>query len=323
MELQSREVDAVGAPLYIVKNSGVDQTYRFIAFLSYRRGPVGSPLASWLRSKLKNYKPPLELRDRLPPEVARDLFAPREVFLDTAFGRASEDFWNNNILPNLRASKFLVVVSTPEAFSLRSDGTQNWLVREIDAFLESGRAAGRIMIVLAPGAPEERFPGRLGDISRNWDWVELRSFSVVRWWRQSAAEERDEAIAKLVAGLYGLPANSLPVLRREERRRRGRTLRLAFATGLLLLFVISGLGVAAVWSAFEAEVSRREAVANENSHDRHALARGGPPAEPSECSETRLDGARFGRRAIGTGSLLRAVVAVFEHRRRGSVGRIE
>ena len=96
------------------------------------------PLASWLRSKLKNYKPPLELWDLLPAHIAKDLFAPREVFLDTAFGRASEDFWNNNILPNLRAFEFLVVVSTPEAFSLRSDGTQNWLVREIDAFLEFG-----------------------------------------------------------------------------------------------------------------------------------------------------------------------------------------
>ncbi len=73
----------------------------FDAFLSYRRLRA-APLALWLRGKVKRYKPSRSLLDRLPDEVRSRLQGPRELFLDTAFSRANEDFWGRQIVPGLK-----------------------------------------------------------------------------------------------------------------------------------------------------------------------------------------------------------------------------
>jgi len=124
---------------------------RFDAFLSYRRAGAAS-LAFWLRRRLKRYT--------LPPDVIKVLgersgnlpLRRLDVFLDSAFERASEDFWQCKIVPNLAASRYLIVISTPQAFVDRSDGQPNWLMREIETFL-SLAGPDRIIVVLGPKAP--------------------------------------------------------------------------------------------------------------------------------------------------------------------------
>src|SRR6478609_6569868 len=101
-----------------------DNTYD--AFISYRRSD-GSTISSWLRNTLQSYKLPTALaagRNNL------------RIYLDTAFERANEDFWANNIEPSLRKSRYLIVIATLDTLRPRSDGQQNWVQREIEFFLK-------------------------------------------------------------------------------------------------------------------------------------------------------------------------------------------
>jgi len=80
------------------------------AFISYRRSD-GATIARWLRRRLQDYT--------LPPRIAEGRKR-LSVYLDTAFERANEDFWSNNIEPALKASRYLVVVATPNALQPRA-----------------------------------------------------------------------------------------------------------------------------------------------------------------------------------------------------------
>jgi hypothetical protein len=95
--------------------------YLYDAFISYRRSD-GAAIAAWLRRRLQDYT--------LPSKIAAGRNKLR-VYLDTAFERANEDFWANNIEPALRASRYLVVVATPDTLRPRADGEQNWVERGI------------------------------------------------------------------------------------------------------------------------------------------------------------------------------------------------
>jgi WD40 repeat protein len=204
---------------------------------------------------VKRYKAPEELLARLPDQAKKRLLGPRELFLDTAFSRANDDFWFRQIVPGLKASQLLIVISTPDAFE-RRDGSQNWVEREIETFWEAFRDPHRIIVILGPGAPEDRLPGMLGAISRSWDWVDLRAYTPWSWLSPRRAEQLDDGFAKILAALYDIPLEHMPLLRREERRRRGRWIRLAL---VIMLGVSAGLGSL----AYLAVQQRNLAVANE------------------------------------------------------------
>src|SRR5690242_18272898 len=109
--------------LAAVANGGHDQL-RYEAFVSYRRAQ-GSQIATWLSERLERYRPSKKVLAKLPPDVARRLGEPRRIFLDRRFERSSSDFWHRQIVPALVSARRLVVVSTPDAFKPRSDGTDN------------------------------------------------------------------------------------------------------------------------------------------------------------------------------------------------------
>lgn len=235
-----------------------EHSIKFDAFLSYRRLRAAG-LARWLRNKLVRYKPPPELIDVLPDQTAALLNRPREIFLDTAFEKANEDFWSRQIVPSLTGSRSLIVISTPDAFESRPDGSPNWLAREVDTFYEICQDPKRIIVVLGPGAPEDRFPGRLSELSQSWDWVDLRSYTRWHWFHLGRIEKLDAAFAKLIASLYDIPTELLPILRREERRRRGRILLLSLSFAVALSLVMAGLTIYAFRNAQLA--SENEALA--------------------------------------------------------------
>ena len=146
---------------------------KYRAFISYRRQDAGGT-ARWLRRRLLAFRPPRELLDQLTPEQRSDAERRVAYFLDTSYQSANQDFWVANIEPALLESEYLIVISSTSALKPRSDGSDNWVAREIDTFLKlHGETEGykRIIVALAPGASTEDFPGRLNAISRQWDWA--------------------------------------------------------------------------------------------------------------------------------------------------------
>lgn len=197
---------------------------KYRAFISYRRQDGGG-VARWLRRRLLAFRPPVELLEHLSEE--RRIDAERRVayFLDTSYQSANEDFWTANIEPAPKESEYLIVLSSPSSLEPRPDGSENWVAREIDTFLKvHGDVEGRrrIIVGLTPNASTDVFPGRLGTLSGQWDWADLRSVSPWYWLRPGVAERLSDAFLKIVARIFEVPQDLLPVLRREEARRRGR-----------------------------------------------------------------------------------------------------
>jgi hypothetical protein len=100
-------------------------------------------------------------------------------------------------------------------------------------------------LVFGPGATESRYPGSLSENSR-WDWIDLRSFS--RWRVHIFTGTLDNGLAKLIASFYEIPDRFLPLLHREERRRRHRTIVVFVGVGLLVAAVTTG---SVVWGLRE------------------------------------------------------------------------
>jgi WD40 repeat protein len=218
-------------------------TYEFDAFVSYRRHDA-TQLAQWIRAKLQRFRLPPEILCELPREKL-DLHSRRpQIWLDTSYEKPSDDFLLKKVFPALDNSARLIVVSTPGALEniTGRDGKveANWLVREIDRFLGAARADRTdrpVDVVFGPGAVEGRYPGRLSEKPR-WDWIDLRGFN--RWRVRIFTGALDDGLAKLVVGLYEVPDLFLPLLRREERRRRHRA---------IIGFSVTALSVAALTTA--------------------------------------------------------------------------
>jgi len=241
------------------------------AFISYRRLD-GLDLAKWLRNRLQSYRLPRTLRRHLAPGARGPQGGPLRVFRDEDYEGADEDFWQKFVIPNLQQSRHLIVISTHGAFAPRSDGQPNWLTREIDVFLELRRAdpRRRIILVLGPGAPEDRFPGRLDDpavgdgIERpRWNWADLRSFSLhrARSWRTRFG--LDDQFAKIVAPLYDVPSELIPMLRREGVRKLVMALVAALLTVTAVAAAIGVLGVVAYQQKNIAQDRLQEALARQ------------------------------------------------------------
>jgi hypothetical protein len=220
------------------------------AFLCYRR-IGGARVAHWLYWRLARYELPAEIRDQLSPD---DPPRPRRlrIFLDVLFERASPDFWSRKIVPALEASRHLIAVSTPQAFQELPGGRPNWMCREISTFLDlmegdEGPRARSVVLVLAPGAPEDRFPGRLNEPGAErpgepprWDFVDLRLFHW-RHLRPRAREQAEDAFLKIAAHLFDVPEKHLPTLSGYQARRRARRSRWLTTAACTLALVLGGL----------------------------------------------------------------------------------
>jgi WD40 repeat protein len=224
--------------------------FRYDAFVSYRRID-GLELAKWLRLRLQAYRLPRGLRRMLPPDARGRDQAPLRVFRDEDYEGADEDFWQKFVLPSLQHARHMVVISTPGALLPRGDGQPNWLLREIDAFIEFRRAdpRRRIILVLGPGAPEDRFPGRLDDPALGdglerprWNWADLRNFSAGRARSSWLRPGFDDQFAKIVAALHDVPSELIPTLRREGLRRLVVILTLALLAVTAIATTVGVLG---------------------------------------------------------------------------------
>lgn len=251
-----------------------DESHTFDAFISYRRAKGGAT-ARWLRNRLEQYRFSDEVSSALKDHLPDGIAVPPKVFLDTAYERAGDDFLNDKIAPSLARARYLIVVSTPDAFEARSDGQPNWLVREIELFLKT-KSYNEVIVVLGPEALEDQFPGALAS-NTQWDWVDLRQFGRVKRLIPAEWRKLDDAVTKIVAELYQIPSELLPELYEEDRRRRtSRLIRTTtLAVGVVIIAMVAG------WQWNSANEKRRLAEAREDAAQATALRVRQPHALPT------------------------------------------
>jgi hypothetical protein len=168
--------------------------YAYDAFISYRRSD-GGRAARWLRRELQAFRPPRPFRDRLPQRL--------RIYLDAAYERGTTDFFENTIRPALLASRFLIVVATPDAV-LRPTGQDDWIAREIDEFAR-GPNGHNLLLVRGAGAFDGPLPG---DLSRRFPHIEIVDLlDVGRFWyfNPLRASRISAEKLKLIAPILGIP----------------------------------------------------------------------------------------------------------------------
>ena len=165
---------AAGLSPTLLQHAGSGQP--FLGFISYRRGDA-LPLARWLRDRITGFKAPVELKDKIAAHDASVGGSQNRVFLDLSYQKPNVDFWDEHIAASLCRSRTLLLLQTPSVFEKLPDGEPNWCEREIETFLKFYGDPSRVLVVMGPGAPIDRFPAPLERISARWDWVDLRFFS--------------------------------------------------------------------------------------------------------------------------------------------------
>jgi WD40 repeat protein len=201
-------------------------------FISYRRSD-GTKIARWLRRHLLSYRLPRSFRDGR----ARAL----SVYLDTAYERATDDYYDDNIAPALKQSRFLLVVATPSANETIDGGKPNWVEREIATYLETPQR-NSILAVRAAGEWNDPFPGKLQTLFPYLHIVDARDVSNSTVRRLLDWVITPPEITALAAPLFGITQQQMPELRQEETRRARLRLVSAVATAATVLMVVASLG---------------------------------------------------------------------------------
>jgi WD40 repeat protein len=222
--------------------------YRYDAFISYRRLD-GTDHATKLRRRLIEFKIPQQFFKTGPPERLN-------IYLDTIYETAEEDFFQNTIRPSLEQSGFLIVVQTPGALVARADGKQNWVAREIELYrtLPQGN---RLAVALAKGSFDDPLPANLDRAFENVERVDIRRIS---GWNFFGS---DESILPFVARLYNIPPEKMPDLRREEERRRLARLRSMLLASCTLIIVLATFLAFAIYERRQANAQRDSALARQ------------------------------------------------------------
>lgn len=214
---------------------------RYDAFISYRRSD-GAQAARWVRRELESF--------RLPPRLRSGNPARLKIYLDTAYERGATDFFEQSIRPALLASRHLLVLATPDAVRRRADAT-DWIAREIDEFM-AGPYAGNVLVGRVAGAFDGDLPGDLSKRFGNVEIVDLRDISRFWFLNPARASRISDEKLKLVAPLFGIAHEDMPVLRREEERRQQQRIGLVAGVTLATMTTVVGLSVAALHSSWRA-----------------------------------------------------------------------
>lgn len=211
------------------------------AFISYRRSD-GTRAARRLRQLLKSY--------RLPKSVKNSRTGRLRVFLDTVYERGASDFYERTIYPALKASRYLLIVATPDA--VRRAKGEDWIAREIADFSASDNA-GNIIVVRALGDFDGRLPADVGERYPNIQIIDMRDVSrLSRFLPQRAARLADEKL-KIVAPLFDVPLENMPLLRAEEERQQMRRLGGLAGGGTAIVAAVAGLSLYALHSQWQGQ----------------------------------------------------------------------
>lgn len=224
---------------------------RYHAFISYSH--ADARWAAWLHRNLESYRLPSRLRggqgDHGPlPERLSPIFRDREDL-------SSSGHLGPQIQQALVASEALVVVCSPGA--VRSP----WVESEIREFKRLGRG-DRIYGFIVEGEPNaddarECFPRALRfDPDASGEFTEAAN--PVAADARPGKDGKSLARLKLLAGLFGLP---LDTLRQREAQRRHRRMAAITALAVLVMLATSILAVQAVIARNAAERRQKQAEA--------------------------------------------------------------
>ncbi len=219
--------------------------FRYRAFLSYSHRDKA--IAEWLHRWLEAYKVPKSLVGK----PGRDGPVPRRllpIFRDINELPASADL-GGNLREALESSAILLVLCSPDSAASR------WVGEEILSFKRLGRAGRILAVVVRTSGPEVMncFPPALVHPIR--DDGSLDESITLEPLAADLSKEgggRGVAALKCVAGILGVPFDSL--YEREKRRRR-RQLIVALVAGVLAISLFGGL-----WS-WQKRVVREESEA--------------------------------------------------------------
>ncbi len=227
-----------------------EQDFRCDAFISYRRSDA-APFAKWLRRRLQDHK--------LTPKFAEGRNRPR-IYLDTVMERATNDFWDENIEPELMASRYLLVIATPKALegSITSDNCyQNWVTREIESF-EKQPQGRNVLVVRAKGEATDRLPGDLQERFPRANILDMRAFASLLG-RIFLLISLPDKLVTILGALYEIESEMMPDLRVEEAHRaRTRAIGLGIIATTLFVLIIS-LAITAVIQRNHARANLAEA----------------------------------------------------------------
>lgn len=263
------------------------------AFICYRRSDAGAT-ARWLRAKLSTFSPHDAWVATLPDSAKADIALGGDYYIDRIGEIPDPGFWENVILPALRESKYLIVLSSPAALEPAADG-KNWVVKEIEAFLKihGESAPNRIIVALAPGAPIDRLPGPLNEGAADRAWVDLRQVKLASWmgpgtviWRMlrlgevesrydamvrlsvslsaGAAESSERALRQIWARLFSIDPGRRASLYQIDARQRAWTRRLGMAGLALFVMALAAALGTATWSWLRSLEERDAALRNQS-----------------------------------------------------------
>lgn len=201
---------------------------RYRAFFSYAR--ADDKLANWLHQQLDGYRTPKAMiaQDGALGPVPAKLFP---IYRDRT-DQDARGHLDQRLQEALEGSECLVVLCTP------TSAKSQWVNHECEAFLRLGRE-DRIFPVIGAGEPNsghpetECYPPALrgkGLLAADLREVRLPTGQLV-------GDGREGARLKLIAGLLGVPLDTLT--QRERRRQRTITAALAAASLVLASLVVA------------------------------------------------------------------------------------
>ena len=223
--------------------SGRREDFEYDVFISYRRGD-GLRIADWLSRRLRHYRPPRGFHRLAPLRIYRDL--ERE--------RVTPAIWSERIRPALLRSRFLIVILTESVNQTATDGSPNWVIREISEFLGAPQGTNVMLVRESPGTPmpaviTERFPEP--------GWVELHTRHLRIWRRLITRASLHDKLTALAVPALDIADAEIPRFTQLVEREKRRIAWAIAATSVLLALVVSTLAGLA-W--IQAIAARRAAL---------------------------------------------------------------
>ncbi len=218
---------------------------RYRAFISYSHRDLA--IAQWIHRQLEGWRVPRELVGRVtrhgevPPSL-RPVFRDRDDFA----GGAS---LAEATVAALQASECLVVVCSPQA------AASAYVNEEIRLFIALGRA-NRVVPIIVAGDPRDPlqscFPPALLAAQRDDSGLGLAASEPLAADAREAGDGKARALAKVVAGLLGLPFDE--IARRAEKARRKRIAAFAGIGAGALTFAVA-LSSYALYQSYQANIA--------------------------------------------------------------------
>jgi hypothetical protein len=217
---------------------------QYDAFISYRRSD-GRAVANWLRRELERFRPPKKLAHLAGKRL--------RVYLDTAYERGTNDFYEHSIRPALLTSRYLIVIATPDALTSPA-GKEDWMRRELIDFA-NGPNAANVLAVRGAGEFPGLLPTDLAERFPNIEVVDLRGAGPFAFLNPFRATRLADEKLKLLASLLDVPLEDVPALRLEEERQQQTKLGAAAGVTFAVFSLVAGASVFAfksLWTAREA-----------------------------------------------------------------------